>query len=527
MLLHSALSASCFAGNAPRCNTASSLLAAQAQGASQKDEIMNNTARLSGSLRLLLAALCAVFATVAVMLALPADAQALETSKCSARPNASAAGDNSILGATETRITWEGMTEAEESVSSVSLTLPAGTSFSADNARATLLTGDDLMTRNAVTAQFDIEGRTITASFSEPISAAGCLRLEIYGVFFPGEGGTMQLEGTYALEDGSTHGLSDIPAIDVVGVNPFEQLSNFLSEQEWVQAWNSNKFCKLFLDPTLLVTSFPVVFWGFLQALGIVACAFPLAIPLGLLLALMRMSKFRVFRGIATTYVNVVRGTPLFLQIYIAFFGLPLAGIQIPSFPLGVVVLFMNSGAYLCEIFRAGIQSIPKGQFEASRSLGMNGAQTMVFVIIPQTIRRVIPTMTSEFILLYKDTSMLAAVGVMEVVMYAKTIVAATGSITPYIVAACFYLVITLPLAKLVGKLENRLAGNDTGKTADKKKRKRAKGAAAGSAVGVDAANAGAAGVVGASAAVAPGVIAGKLDESDGGYITPEQMSSL
>ena len=117
----------------------------------------------------------------------------------------------------------------------------------------------------------------------------------------------------------------------------------------------------------------------------------------------------------------------------------------------------MNSGAYLCEIFRGGIQSISKGQFEAARSLGMNGAQTMVFVIIPQTLRRVLPTMTSEFILLYKDTSLLAAVGVMEVVMYAKTIVAATGSITPYIVAACFYLVITLPLAKLVGLLERAL----------------------------------------------------------------------
>ena len=283
----------------------------------------------------------------------------------------------------------------------------------------------------------------------------------------------MQLAGTYTLADGSQHEIADIPAIAVTDVDPFEQFSNFLSEQGWVQQWNSNKFLKLFLDPTILVTSLPVVFWGFLQALAIVACAFPLAIPVGFVLSLMRMSKFRVLRGIATTYVNVVRGTPLFLQIYIAFFGLPLAGIQIPSFPLGVIVLFMNSGAYLCEIFRAGIQSIPKGQFEASRSLGMNGAQTMLFVIIPQTIRRVIPTMTSEFILLYKDTSMLAAVGVMEVVMYAKTIVAATGSITPYIVAACFYLVITLPLAKLVGNLEARLAGNDTGASTGKKKRKK------------------------------------------------------
>ena len=89
----------------------------------------------------------------------------------------------------------------------------------------------------------------------------------------------------------------------------------------------------------------------------------------------------------------------------------------------------------------------------------MSGAQTTVYVIIPQMFRNVIPTMTSEFILLYKDTSLLAAVGVMEVVMYAKTIVASTGSITPYIVAAIFYLIVTLPLARVVGMLEARLSG--------------------------------------------------------------------
>ena len=370
------------------------------------------------------------------------------------------------------------------------------------------------MTRNALSTTFEDAGQTLTASFAEPVNDAGCLRIEVYGVFFPASGGSMQITGTYTLADGSTHNLTGIPAVEVVEVNPFEQFSNFLADQSWVQAWNSNKFCKLFLDPTLLVTSFPVVFWGFLQALAIVACAFPLAIPIGLLLALMRMSKFRVLRGIATTYVNVVRGTPLFLQIYIAFFGLPLAGIQVPSFPLGVIVLFMNSGAYLCEIFRAGIQSIPKGQFEAARSLGMNGAQTMIFVIIPQTVRRVIPTMTSEFILLYKDTSMLAAVGVMEVVMYAKTIVASTGSITPYIVAACFYLVITLPLAKLVGNLEARLAG-----TPKKRRRKNNKDGKkegnASTAVGT------------APSGVSTPDNPKLADAQDGEFITPEKMSSL
>ena len=141
----------------------------------------------------------------------------------------------------------------------------------------------------------------------------------------------------------------------------------------------------------------------------------------------------------------------------IAFFGLPLLGIQMDNFVLGIIVLVMNSSAYLAEIFRAGIQSINKGQFEAARSLGMNGAQTMIFVIIPQTFRRVIPTMTSEFILMYKDTSLLAAVGVMEIMMYSKTITAATGNVTPYIVAAFFYLVVTIPLTKVINVMEERL----------------------------------------------------------------------
>lgn len=423
------------------------------------------------SLLMMLIVACSVF--FAGLTLAPVNAEALDTAKCTARPNAD--GTSDVKGATETRITWEGQAASDESIKGITLTLPEGSSFTTKNARITMLSGDDLMQRTNIQASFAKEGDSIVASFDQAAPAGGYFRFEIYEVKFPASGGAMDLTGTYQLANGDYREIGQIPAINVVGIDPAEELSTFLGEQEWVQAWNSNKFLHLFLDPTILVTSFPVVIKGFFMALGIVLVAFPCAIPFGLILALMRMSKYRVLRGVATTYVNVVRGTPLFLQIYIAFFGLPLAGIQVPPFPLGVVVLAMNSSAYLCEIFRAGIQSIPKGQFEASRSLGMNGAQTMLFVIIPQTVRRVIPTMTSEFILLYKDTSLLAAVGVMEVVMYAKTIVAATGSITPYIVAACFYLIITLPLAKIVGHLEAHLADRDAGNTGKKKKKHRKK----------------------------------------------------
>ena len=187
----------------------------------------------------------------------------------------------------------------------------------------------------------------------------------------------------------------------------------------------------------------------------------------------MKIARSRFLHVLAAIYTGVVRGTPLFLQIYIAFFGLPLLGIDINQYVLAIIVLAVNSGAYLCEIFRAGIQSVPKGQFEASRSLGMTGPQTMFYVIIPQTIRRVIPTMTSEFILLYKDTSLLAAVGVMELMLYSRSIVSLTGNMTPYIVAACFYLVVTLPLIRVVGNLEKRLALADSGGGTPKKKRRK------------------------------------------------------
>ena len=378
-------------------------------------------------------------------LALPAErADAMEVVKCTGRPN-SEDDPTIIMGDTESRITFEASIAEGEGVTSLTLHMPEGTGFSNQDLAVTLLTGDDLMTRNELDFTETVDGQDLVLDFAEPITQEGHLNVMVYDVFFPAEGGEMQVEATYELADGTEATIEGIPSIPVEGISATESLSQWLEEQPWVQAWNDNRFLHLFLDPTLLVTSFPVVLTGFFMSISIVAVAFPLAIPMGLLLALMRISKLRLLRGIATTYVNIVRGTPLFLQIYVAFFGLPLAGIQIPNFVLGVAVMCMNSGAYMCEIFRAGILSISKGQ----------------------TFRIVIPNLTSEFIVLYKDTSLLAAVGIMELVMYARTIVASTGSITPYIVAALFYLVITLPLSKVTRHLEDRVRGHRSRKHAD------------------------------------------------------------
>ena len=423
--------------------------------------------------RLLGSAACALTVALALFGAgfvSPAPAEALETAKITARPNTGSGSD--VVGGTETRITWEVQADSSEALSGLTLTFPEGTKLGDGETRLTMLSGDDLMDRTPMKPTVKVSGETLKVDFGETAPAGGYFRVEVYGVTFPVEGGTESFSGTYTLDGDATKKVSKIPAVEIKGVTAFDNFLADLKAQPWVAAWNSNTFLRLFLNPVILVQSLPIVFRGFLMSLSIVLVAFPLAIPFGFALSLMRISKSRILRCLASIYVNLIRGTPAFLQIYIAFFGLPLAGVHVDDYVLGVIVMAMNSSAYLCEIFRAGIQSIPKGQNEAARSLGMNAFQTLLYVMIPQTFRNVLPTLTSEFILLYKDTSLLAAVGVVEIVMNARTIVATTGSITPYVVAALFYLVITLPAARLVSGLEAKLL--DTGDTKKKCPRKSA-----------------------------------------------------
>ncbi|MEG1750689.1 MAG: amino acid ABC transporter permease [Raoultibacter sp.] len=404
----------------------------------------------------IVALVCATMLAVSCLL-VPAEAAALEVTTCTAKSNQDSG--SGIMGATPTRLTWEVQTAEGESLTEITLAFSEGTTFKPEN--VTVL-GLDGLKRIALSPTITAQGaNAVKIAFAEPTPPNLLLRVEFADALLPAEGGQVAASGTYALADGVQADLPEAPdAITVIGVTPPEQLASWLNQQPWVEAWNSNKFLHLFFDPAIIATSIPSIFHGWLSALGMVIVSFPLAIPVGLCLSFLRMAKHRIPRAIGSTYINLVRGTPLFLQMYIAWFGLPLLGINPGNFILAVAVLVLNSSAYLAEIFRAGIQSINKGQFEAARSLGMNAPQTMLYIIIPQTIQRVIPTMTSEFILMYKDTSLLAAVGVTEIMMFSKTIVATTGNVTPYIVAAGFYLIVTIPLTKLINFMEERMSGN-------------------------------------------------------------------
>ena len=405
-------------------------------------------------LSVLLVACCLVFAGGFAA----APAQALTTEKATARPNEE--GGSGVIGGVPTRLTWEGNVEAGEQVTAVTLTLPGTGSFDDSTTKVTVL---EELNRTPIEGEVKTAKNTLEVKLSEPAKEGYKLRLEIEDTVLPPEGGDVVVEGSYTTSDGATKDLAPSKPISTISNTWLQQAVSALDHQPWVQAWNSNQFLGMFLKPQLILTSLFSLFPGWLVCLGIVIVAYPFAILLGLVFALMKLSKFRVVRAIAIVYINILRGTPLFLQIYIMFFGLPMMNINIDNNVLGVIVMAINSSAYLAEIFRAGIESIPDGQYEAAASLGMGRLMTMVNIILPQTVRRVIPTVTSDFIMAFKDTSLLSSVGVMELMMFSKNLTSVTGNMTPYVTAAIFYLIVTLPLIKVVTIIEKRIARSEKG----------------------------------------------------------------
>ena len=396
-------------------------------------------------------------ATLVLALLVPSEAVAMSTNKATARPNQD--GGSGVIGGIPTRLTWEGTVGEGEEVKDITLTLPEGGSFEGSSTKVTALDG---LTRTGVEGVATPSDNSLKVVFSEPVSQNLLVRLEVEGMAFPSEGGDVVVGGSYTTGAGEQK-LDDSKPIETIANTPLQSIVSFLDESPAVAAWNSNQFLGMFFKPQLLVTSLCTLAPGWLLCLAIVAIAYPIAIVLGLVFAFMKISRYRILRAIAITYVNLLRGTPLFLQIYIMFFGLPMMNINIDNNVLGVIVIAVNASAYLAEIFRAGIQSIPEGQYEAASSLGMTYLQTMFYVILPQTIRRVIPTVTSDFITSYKDTSLLSSVGVMELMMFAKNLTSVSGNMTPYVAAAIFYLIVTLPLIKVVGNIEKRIAHSEHG----------------------------------------------------------------
>lgn len=180
---------------------------------------------------------------------------------------------------------------------------------------------------------------------------------------------------------------------------------------------------------------------------------------LGIVICLAKISTIKVLNVPATIYVEVIRNTPILVQIMIIYFALPEVGISFTPFMSAIIALSINSGAYVSEIFRSGILAIDKGQMEAGRSLGLSYFQTMKFIILPQALKNSLPALGNEFISLVKESSIVYFVGVADIMFAANTVKNATyETFGPYLIAAAIYFIITSVLSFLVKRLEKKLA---------------------------------------------------------------------
>ena len=208
-----------------------------------------------------------------------------------------------------------------------------------------------------------------------------------------------------------------------------------------------------------LLRILPPLIDGAGTTLGLFVVTLLLSLPLGLALALARLSRWAALRHAVSGFIWLMRGTPLMLQLLFVYYALPFVpyvGIRLPDYPAALVAFTLNYAAYFAEIFRAGIQSIDRGQYEGARVLGMTYAQTMRRIVLPQVIKRILPPISNETITLVKDTSLIYVLAMNDLLRAARGIVQRDFTVTPFIVAAGFYLLMTLVLTWFFRRLEQR-----------------------------------------------------------------------
>jgi polar amino acid transport system permease protein len=214
-------------------------------------------------------------------------------------------------------------------------------------------------------------------------------------------------------------------------------------------------------DFALIVQSIPFLLRGAVYTVQVSVLAIVFGLALGWLLGLAAVSGVPALSAVSWAYVQFIRGTPLLIQIFLIYFGLPAVGINLPAFWSGVIALGLNSGGFQAEIVRAGIESIDRGQTEAARSIGMSRFKTLVFILVPQTIRRVLPPVTNELITLTKSSSLLSAIATLELTHAGQLIIARTfAPFEIYAAVAVIYLALVAVLSRGSAFLEKRVFVN-------------------------------------------------------------------
>lgn len=197
--------------------------------------------------------------------------------------------------------------------------------------------------------------------------------------------------------------------------------------------------------------------------LQIALCSIIIGTFIGIILAFCKLSKNKPLKWFAVSYISIIRGTPLVTQLLLIYFGI-FASVDISKMAVAIIAFSLNSGAYVAEIIRAGINAVDDGQMEAGRSLGLNKLQTMTRIIMPQAVKKILPTYTSEFIVLIKETAIVGYIAIEDLTKVSDIIRSRTfDAFGPFIISALMYFAVTSLLAKLFGILERRLAQSDRG----------------------------------------------------------------
>lgn len=212
------------------------------------------------------------------------------------------------------------------------------------------------------------------------------------------------------------------------------------------------------MDFELIQRALPILLMGAGVTIEITAFSVAIGFFIGLFVGIARISQFKILRIMAAVYADCIRGTPLLVQIFLIYFALPMAiGQRVEPFIAAVAACGINSGAYVSEIFRAGIQAIDVGQMEAGRSLGLTWWQTMRFIILPQAFKNILPPLGNEFIAMLKDSSLVSVIGFEELTRRGQLIIAQTyGSFEIWMTVAVLYLIMTMAISRIIAFLEKR-----------------------------------------------------------------------
>jgi polar amino acid transport system permease protein len=214
----------------------------------------------------------------------------------------------------------------------------------------------------------------------------------------------------------------------------------------------------LHFDIAALYKAIPALFWGATVTLRVTVLSIVIGLLIGIVAGLARVWPNTFLRTVASAYIELVRGTPLLVQIFLVYFGLPALGLNLDPFVAGIIAMGVNSGAYVGEIVRGGIESIAQGQMEAALSLGMTWWQTMYYVILPQAFVRILPPLGNEFIALLKDSSLVSTIAIAELTRTGQIIITRTfKSFEIWSGVALFYFVMTYAISRVVKYSEKRL----------------------------------------------------------------------